>query len=159
MVGGNNLFIYGPNSTAWVDPLGLATYVIIGEGQAAIEAYAEDMRKKSPCDNFLTIKKDWAGIDKEARKNANVGPKDSGKSWEQKAVAGNAKWIRQQVDQGHLFIDIGTDSASNRSPFYAAEKKVLSRTKAKVLRPNRCAADGARKKSPVSKRPKAKGRY
>ena len=156
LVGGTNSFIFAPNSTAWIDPLGLATYVIIGEGQAAIEAYAKEMRSKSPCDTFVTIKNDWSKINEEAVKN---GRKSGSKQWEEKAVAGNAKWLREQSAKGYGFIDLGTDSSQNRSPFYAAEKKVLARTKAKVFKPNRCAAGRARTAAKPSQRPKAKGRY
>jgi RHS repeat-associated protein len=153
--GGTNNLIFAPNSTAWIDPLGLATYVIIGEGQATIEAYAKEMREKSPCDTFVTIKNDWAKIDKKALESGDRGEK----KWEEKAVAGNAKWLREQSAKGYSFIDLGTDSSQNRSPFYAAEKKVLARTKAKVFRPNRCAAGRARSAAKPSQRPKAKGRY
>jgi RHS repeat-associated protein len=153
--GGTNNFIFAPNSTAWIDPLGLATYVIIGEGQATIESYAKEMREKRPCDTFITIKNDWKSVNDEALKSG----KFNSKEWEQKAVAGNAKWIREQSAKGYGFIDLGTDSAANRSPFYAAEKKALERTKAKVFKPNRCAAGRARDSSKPSQRPKAKGRY
>lgn len=52
-----------------------------------------------------------------------MGPKDYGKEWEQKAVAGNANWIKEQDLKGVDFIDIGTDKAANRNSFYAAEKR------------------------------------
>lgn len=74
--GGVNLSSYAPNPLIWVDPLGLTTYVIIGEGQAAVEFCANEMRSKFPCHEFVTIKKLWGGIDKEARSQAGVGPRD-----------------------------------------------------------------------------------
>jgi RHS repeat-associated protein len=57
--GGFNLYQYAPNPVEWIDPLGLDRYVIIGENQAAVEAYAVAMRKASPCNEFKTIAPDW----------------------------------------------------------------------------------------------------
>jgi len=90
--------------------------------------------------------------------------KDSGdfkfeKDWEQKAVGGNAAWVRARAADGYKFIDIGLDNSANRSPFYAAERIALSRTGAKVMGPNRCAAAAAKDGAEPSKRPPAKGRY
>ncbi|WP_225980180.1 RHS repeat domain-containing protein [Paracidovorax avenae] len=133
LAGGSNLFFFAPNTARWIDPLGLATYVIIGEGQDAVEKYAAEMRKKMPCDNFVTIAPEWKKISGKALKDASPAALFS-KEWEQKAVAGNAAWVRDQVNKGSLFIDIGTDSNVNRSPFYEAEKKAISRAGGKVLR-------------------------
>ncbi|MEJ8857811.1 RHS repeat-associated core domain-containing protein [Variovorax robiniae] len=37
LAGGLNLQQFAPNSTGWIDPLGLSRYVVIGEGQASVE--------------------------------------------------------------------------------------------------------------------------
>ncbi|KVN25971.1 sugar-binding protein [Burkholderia pyrrocinia] len=153
LAGGINFYQYAPNPIEFVDPLGLRKYVVIGEGQASVEAYAVAMRVKHPCDEFRTITKEWKTVTK--------GIKDplASKGWEQQAVARNAAWIRELAAQGYEFIDIGTDSAANRSPFYAAEKKALSRVGAKIYRSSRCATEAARSVSRESSRPPAKGRY
>ena len=155
--GGNNLYQYAPNPLNWLDPLGLAKYVIIGENQSAVEAYAEAMRRTRPCDEFKTIASEWKKISGRAMKES--GDYGMGKAWEQKAVANNAAWIRDRAKDGYVFIDLGLDDAINRSPFYSAEKTALSRTNAKVLKPNRCGAAEARDQSKPSDRPAAKGRY
>ncbi|MFE1573450.1 RHS repeat-associated core domain-containing protein [Comamonas odontotermitis] len=155
--GGNNLYQYAPNPLNWLDPLGLARYVIIGENQSAVEAYAAVMRKKRPCDEFKTIAPDWRKIS--GRAMTESGDFKMGKAWEEKAVAKNAAWIRDRAKDGYAFIDLGLDDAANRSPFYAAEKTALSRTNAKVFKPNRCGAAEARDQSTPSDRPAAKGRY
>ena len=86
-------------------------------------------------------------------------PRYYGKEWEQKAVAGNAKWIREQAQKGEDFIVIGTDEAANRSPFYAAEKKALPRVNARVFKGSKCAVARARASSKTSARPNSRGRY
>ena len=157
LAGGINFYQYAPNPVEFIDPLGLRKYVVIGEGQASVEAYAVAMRVKHPCDEFRTIKKDWKSITSDIK----VGPNDEafGKNWEQQAVARNAAWIRRMAAEGYEFIDIGMDNAPNRSPFYVAEKKALSRVGAKVYRSSRCATEQARAGSRESSRPRAKGRY
>jgi len=154
--GGINSYQYSPNPTAFIDPLGLIKYVIIGEGQSSIEEYAKAMRKKYPCDEFRTIKKDWSDI---IRSSGAFQATFRSKIWEEKAVGGNTIWIRERAAEGYKFIDIGNDSAANRSPFYAAEKKALGRVGAKIFPPNRCAAKEARNDAIVSDRPASKGRY
>ncbi|MFE8646083.1 RHS repeat domain-containing protein, partial [Sphingomonas sp. NCPPB 2930] len=158
LLGGVNLFNFAKNPGVWIDPLGLAKYVIIGEGKNSVEAYAQEMREKSPCDNFITIKDEWREINSQALKDARPAPLFS-KEWEQKAVAGNAKWVREHVAGGSLFIDIGTDSSKNRSPFYEAERKAIKRAGGKLFSGNRCAISRARSKAPESHRPPRKGRY
>ncbi|SEK14598.1 MULTISPECIES: RHS repeat-associated core domain-containing protein, partial [unclassified Variovorax] len=154
--GGLNAMAYAPNPTAFIDPLGLKKYVILGEGQTSVEAYAAAMRLKFPCDEFRTIKKDWIPI---TTASGATQEKFGSKAWEQKAVAANALWVRQRAAEGYDFIDIGIDGAANRSPFYAAEKKALGRVGAKVYRSNQCATVAARDGAKESSRPKAKGRY
>ncbi|KVN15228.1 sugar-binding protein [Burkholderia stagnalis] len=156
LAGGINFYQYAPNPIEFVDPLGLRKYVVIGEGQASVEAYAAAMRVKHTCDEFRTIKKDWRSITADI--DVGKGP-SMGKLWEQQAVARNATWIRQMAAEGYEFIDIGMDNAPNRSPFYEAEKKALSRVGAKVYKANRCATERARAASKESGRPPAKGRY
>ena len=156
LAGGIHTMAYAPNPAGFIDPLGLRKYVIVGEGQAAVEAYAAAMRLKFPCDEFRTIKKDWSSVTKASGASRE---EFGSKEWEQKAVAGNAVWIRQRAAEGYEFIDIGIDGATNRSPFYAAEKKALGRTGAKTYKANQCATVAARDGSKESSRPKAKGRY
>jgi RHS repeat-associated protein len=156
LAGGLNAMAYAPNPTAFIDPLGLKKYVILGEGQTSVEAYAAAMRLKFPCDEFRTIKKDWIPI---TTASGATQEKFGSKAWEQKAVAANALWVRQRAAEGYDFIDIGIDGAANRSPFYAAEKKALGRVGAKVYRSNQCATVAARDGAKESSRPKAKGRY
>ncbi|MET3444170.1 RHS repeat-associated protein [Variovorax paradoxus] len=156
LAGGVHTMAYAPNSVEFIDPLGLTKYIILGEGQAAVEAYAAAMRIKFPCDEFRTIKKDWMGILKDSGASREA---FSSKEWEQKAVGGNAAWARQRAAEGYQFIDIGIDGATNRSPFYAAEKKALGRVGAKIYPGNRCATRAARDGTEESNRPKAKGRY
>ncbi|MDP9930421.1 RHS repeat-associated core domain-containing protein [Variovorax paradoxus] len=156
LAGGVHAMAYAPNPLEFIDPLGLQKYVILGEGQAAVEAYAAAMRIKFPCDEFRTIKKDWMSILRDSGASREA---FSSKEWEQKAVAGNAAWVRQRAGEGYGFIDIGTDGAANRSPFYAAEKKALGRTNAKIYRANQCSTQKAREGTSESERPKAKGRY
>ena len=159
LLGGNNLYQYAPSPIDWIDPLGLEKdrYVIVGENQSAVEAYAAAMRKRYPCSEFRTIGPDWKKINGKAIKNS--GSDFGTKEWEEKAVGLNAAWIRERANEGYKFIDLGMDSSENRSPFYAAEKIALSRTGAKIMRPNRCGADSARNASTPSQRPPAKGRY
>ncbi len=153
--GGLNVHTYAPNSTEFVDPLGLAKYVVIGEGQNSVEAYAAAMRIKYPCHEFRTIKKDWNSIVDGSGASLHA---FGSKKWEEKAVGGNASWIRARAREGYEFIDIGTDLATNRSPFYAAEKKALGRTGARIYRSNQCATQ-ARDSARASERPVSKGKY
>ena len=45
----------------------------------------------------------------------------------------NAAWLRGKIEEGYKIIDIGIDAArTNRSPFYAAERKIVERTGAEV---------------------------
>jgi RHS repeat-associated protein len=154
--GGILLYEYAANPTEYIDPLGLARYLVIGEGQASVEAYAAAMRIKFPCQEFRTIKKDWSSI---VRRSGAPKFDQGSKEWEEKAVGGNAAWIRERATEGYEFIDIGNDSAVNRSPFYAAEKRALGRTGAKIFRSNRCATKQARNNATTSNRPASKGRY
>ena len=156
LAGGIHFYQYAPNSTEFIDPLGLARYLVIGEGQASVEAYAAAMRTKFPCQEFRTIKKDWNSI---VRDSGASEYKLGSKAWEEKAVGGNAAWIRGRAAEGYEFIDIGSDSAANRSPFYAAEKKALGRMGTKIFRSNQCATKEARSSAAVSSRPASKGRY
>ena len=112
--GGIHLYQYAPNSNEFIAPLGLSRYLIIGEGQASVEAYAAAMRVKHPCLEFRTIKKDWSGI---VRRSGASRFEQGSKEWEEKAVGGNADWIRERAAEGYKFIDIGSDSTANRSPF------------------------------------------
>ena len=128
----------------------------VGEGQASVEAYAAAMRTKFPCHEFRTIKRDWNSIVDDSGASEY---KFGSKKWEEKAVGGNAAWIRGRAKEGYEFIDIGSDSAANRSPFYAAEKKALGRTGAKIFRSNQCATKEARGSANASSRPASKGRY
>jgi RHS repeat-associated protein len=151
--GGNNLYQYAPSSTTWIDPLGLAKYVVIGEGQASVEAYAVAMRQKLPYDEFRTIGKDWAGLMKVS--GASKFPLGS-QEWEVTALNANADWIVERHAQGYSFIDMGTDSAANRSPFYAVEKQTLAQVGGKVYKGAPSAVTEARKGSKESSRPKSK---
>ncbi len=156
LAGGMHATAYAPNPAGFIDPLGLTKYVIIGEGQTSVDAYAAAMKLKFPCDEFRTITSDWKAVTKASGASRE---KFGSKEWEQKAVAGNALWVRQRAAENYKFIDIGIDGAENRSPFYAAEKKALGRTGAKTYRGNQCSIKAARTGAEESSRPKAKGRY
>jgi hypothetical protein len=68
----------------------------------------------------------------------------------------NADWIVERHAQGYAFIDMGTDSAANRSPFYAVEKQTLAQVGGKVYKGAPSAVAEARKGSKESSRPKSK---
>ena len=151
--GGVNLYQYAPSSTTWIDPLGLSKYVVIGEGQASVEAYAVAMRQKFPSDEFRTIGKEWPGLMKTS--GASRFPIGS-PEWEITALNANADWIVQRHIEGYTFIDVGTDSALNRSPFYAVEKQTLAQVGGKVYKGAPSAIAEARRGSRESSRPKSK---
>jgi RHS repeat-associated protein len=153
LVGGDNLYQYAPSPTTWIDPLGLAKYVVIGEGQASVEAYAVAIRQKLPNDEFRTIGKEWLGLMKAS--GASRFPIGS-QEWEVTALNANADWIVERYAEGYAFIDIGTDAAENRSPFYAVEKQTLAQVGGKVYKGAPRAVAEARKGSKESSRPKSK---
>ncbi|MDP4537656.1 RHS repeat-associated core domain-containing protein [Alkalimonas collagenimarina] len=159
LLGGINHYQYAPNHINWIDPLGLCAkenehkYVLIGEGQAAVELYAELMREKYPTMEFRTIAKDWKSIVKKSGANREqLGSAE----WERKAVAGNVEWIKDMHKDNYTFIDLGEDSSSNRSSFYLAEKDALKEINAKVLKANKKNIDIARTSAKPSGRPPSK---
>jgi RHS repeat-associated protein len=153
LVGGNNFYRYAPNPTLWLDPLGLAPYVVIGEGQSAVEAYAAAMRRKLPCDEFRTIGKEWPGL--MAQSGANKFPRGSAE-WESQALKANSDWIVDRHREGYSFIDIGADGSPNKSYFYAIERQTLHQINGKVYKGVPTAINEARNNSKPSARPKSK---
>ena len=159
LLGGINHYQYAPNHINWIDPLGLCAkenehkYVLIGEGQAAVELYAQLMRDKYPSMEFRTIGKDWKSIVKKSGANREqLGSAE----WERKAVSGNVEWIKDMHKENYTFIDLGEDSSSNRSSFYLAEKETLKEINAKVLKANKKNIDIARNNAKPSRRPPSK---
>jgi len=153
LLGCDNFYQYADNPVQWIDPVGLTKYVVIGEGQAAVEHYARQMKVKFPSTEFRTIKKDWANIVKSSGAGRE---KLYSKEWERKAVQGNADWIEKMHKEGYEFIDIGVDSSPNRSAFYVAEKETLNSMRAKVYKGNTAAIEAARASVPMSDRPPSK---
>jgi len=153
LAGGVNPRLYAPSPVLWVDPLGLAKYVVVGEGQDTVEVYAAALRVKFPCDEFRTIKKDWGALMEESGASLI---KPTKVEWEVIALEANAGWIRRMNAQGYSFIDIGIDASPNRSPFYIAEKSVLAEVGAKVYKGSPKKIDTARMNSRQSKRPPSK---
>src|SRR5450830_1192580 len=153
LAGGENFYQYAPNSTTWLDHLGLAKYVVIGEGQVSVEAYAAAMRKRRPCDEFRTIGKEWPGLmTASGASKFRLGSAE----WESRAINANADWILSRNREGYAFIDIGGDGSSNKSPFYAAEKQTIHQIGGKIYRGAPTAIIEARKNSKPSGRPKSK---
>ncbi|MDE1465715.1 RHS repeat domain-containing protein, partial [Spartinivicinus poritis] len=153
LLGGNNLYSYVQNPVHWIDPLGLASYVLIGEGQAAVEAYAKNMRKLRPNEEFRTIKKDWTSL---MEKSGAVMERFGSKNWEIIANEANAQWIRDRHKEGYVFIDIGEDAAKHRSSFYKTELRTLEKLGAKVYKGASKQIKKARAEAPVSQRPISK---
>ncbi|WCM90478.1 DUF6531 domain-containing protein [Acidovorax sp. NCPPB 3576] len=155
LAGGSHLHLYAANPLRWIDPWGLDKYVIIGEGQGAVEAYAKTMRENPRLagHEFRTIKKDWAGIIRSSGASTET---MSSYEWERKAVQGNIDWVNDRHAEGYKFIDIGADGAENRSSFYLAEKQALTDLGVKPARGNAAAIAAARAAAPVSGRPKSK---
>ena len=153
LAGGANFYQYAPNSTIWLDPLGLAKYVVIGEGQTSVEAFAAAMRKKRPCDEFRTIGKEWLGLLKQSGAiNFPIGSEE----WESRALNANGDWIVDRNREGYLFIDVGKDDSPNRSAFYTIERQALHQIGGKVYKGAPTALNEARKNSKPSARPKSK---
>ncbi|WP_250465086.1 RHS repeat-associated core domain-containing protein, partial [Microbulbifer litoralis] len=153
LLGGANNYQYVVNPIRWVDPLGLSKYIVIGEGQAAVEAYVKAISNDYPDIEYRTIKKDWSRILKSSGANRE---EPFSADWEYKAVTGNADWIEQMHDEGYEFIDIGSDGSQNRSTFYLAEKKRIEEIGGKVHKaPRRRVAD-AREAANASARPQSK---
>ncbi|GKS73220.1 DUF6531 domain-containing protein [Acidovorax sp. SUPP950] len=155
LAGGSHLHLYADNPLRWTDPWGLEKYVIIGEGQGAVEAYAKAMRENPRLSGheFRTIKKDWPGVIRSSGASTET---MSSYEWERKAVQGNIDWINDRHAEGYKFIDIGADGAENRSSFYLAEKQALTDLGVKPARGNAAAIAAARAAAPVSGRPKSK---
>jgi len=153
LAGGDNFYQYAPNPLIWLDPLGLAKYVVIGEGQSSVEAYAAAMRKKRSCDEFRTIGKEWPGL--MAQSGADKFRLGSAE-WESRALNANADWIVNRNREGYSFIDIGGDGSPNKSVFYVVEKQTLHQIGGKVYKGAPTAINEARKNSKPSARPKSK---
>ncbi|RNF85021.1 RHS repeat-associated core domain-containing protein [Montanilutibacter psychrotolerans] len=150
IIGGSNLYAYAANAFGWIDPLGLEKYVIFGEGQNAVNKYAEEVRKKLPNTEFRTISKDWSRIVRDSGASAYD---MSTREWEELAIQGNVDWIERMHREGYHFIDIGVDGAVNRSPFYQAEVEALNRVGATVHRGKSTLIAAVRAASSVSTRP------
>ncbi|SDE62180.1 RHS repeat-associated core domain-containing protein [Paracidovorax valerianellae] len=155
LAGGSHLHLYAANPLRWIDPWGLEKYVIIGEGQGAVEAYAKAMREnpKFAGMEFRTIKRDWMSI---LQSSGAASETMSSYEWERKAVQGNIDWVNDRHAEGYKFIDVGVDAAENRSSFYLAEKQALTELGIKPARGNSAAIAAARAAAPVSSRPKSK---
>lgn len=153
LAGGDNFYQYATNPTIWLDPLGLAKYVVIGEGQTSVEAYAAAMRKKRPCDEFRTIGKEWSGLMRQSGATKfDLGSKE----WERRALDANADWIVDRNRDGYSFIDIGGDISTNKSSFYIIEKQILHQIGGKTYKGAPKAVNEARATSKPSQRPKSK---
>jgi len=156
LVGGINHYQYAPNPVNWVDPFGLSCkekYIVLGEGQAAVEIYANLMRDKFPDFEFRTIGNDWKSI---VRKSGASRESFGTKEWEQKAVNGNVQWIKDMHEEGYTFIDIGNDALPHRSSFYVAEKVTLKEIDAKVHKGSKRNMGLARDNAKPSERPPSK---
>lgn len=121
LAGGTNIYRLGPNSLALIDPLGLASYIVLGEGQSGVEAYARQLGIERSGDSFKTISNEWQNITKGMDSNLKPGTVE----WTCAAAKANGDWIRQKAKEGYKFIIIGTDDQSVRSPFYKEELKAL----------------------------------
>nr|WP_262921828.1 RHS repeat-associated core domain-containing protein [Flavobacterium amniphilum] len=152
---GNNptFYAYVTDSNSYIDPFGLDMYVILGEGQDAVENYAKQMRELFPDSEFRTIRKDWNSIVKNSGANKEV---FGSAEWELKANQGNADWIVDRHNDGYKFIDIGEDAAPHRSSFYKTEKATLSSIGATVYRGSGRQINKARANAKTSNRPKSK---
>lgn len=83
--------------------------IVIGETAERVGAYATRIGAES----FTPVARDFIGIMRE-----------------------NVAWLREKIRQGYEIIDIGIDPArTERGVFYAAERKVVERTGATVIRP------------------------
>lgn len=153
LAGGLNQGIYAANPINWIDPLGLAKYAIIGEGQSGVEAYASLMSIRFPCDEFRTIKKDW----KKLMQDSGAAKKTLGTiEWETIALNANANWIIQRHAEGYHFIDIGNDKSVNKSAFYIIERQTIKQIGAKSSPGSPKSIALARAGEKPSTRPKSK---
>ncbi|MFE8647282.1 RHS repeat domain-containing protein, partial [Sphingomonas sp. NCPPB 2930] len=121
LAGGTNLFTYGPNANNWIDPAGLAGYIVLGEGQNGVDAYAKQLGLDRPGDSFKTISGEWQKITDKIP--GELKPRTQ--EWTCAAAKANGDWIKEKAKEGYKFIIIGTDGQSVRSPFYKEELKAL----------------------------------
>jgi RHS repeat-associated protein len=120
LAGGAKLYGYVHDTTTWTDPLGLKAcgpkVIVVGEGMDRVKKAVRDLRKKGVDARWYQA---WG-------KNFPAG-RPMTPAEMNAALRRNKRWLKSKIKQGYGVFDIGVDPGrSNRSPFYAMEKQVLS---------------------------------
>jgi RHS repeat-associated protein len=138
--GGSNLFLYAPNPTNWIDPFGLSP----GKCRPCLSPECEKLLAANPDAKIVVMGENMRRV-KEA---ADAVGGNAYRPWKNDpfnfdlGMQRNERWIRDQMKEGHVLVDIGPDfprraarksagqpKSDQNSPFYEMERRNVQNKK------------------------------